>query len=430
MSGLLLSLLALLLFLALLLSCVFSGGETAITVVNPAKLIQLKGKNDRRVTLLLDLHNDKERVISTILLCNNVVNILASSISAFFVVNFFGSIGILVSTCVMSVIIVIFGEIFPKTYAINHPETLGMYLAPFMVILVRLFGSLVKYVNLVVGVLVKWFAPSSDSTKVFSPYDAIRGLIMLHKKSYVQQNTQKNLEVINNMLDLTELHVDKIMTHRKDVYSLNINLPKDELIQLVLGTTYRWIPLWEERDDNFVKVLNAVQLRIACANDQDIKMKDYLTEPSFIPETTLVSVQLHNFKVNKADFSIVIDEYGNAIGIVTFFDIIEEIIGEAVYTHNYKDIKDSGDNGYIINGRIPIRDLNKKMGFNFPTDHNRTFAGMIIDEIERIPNEGEVFEMFGCTLEILKMRNNKLVSVKVKRIKEGTGDEGLHTSAG
>lgn len=415
MSGLLIVFLAGFLIFALCLSCVLSGSETAITAVNPARLVHLKEKKNEKAALLLELHNDKERVIGTILLCNNVANILASSISTFLIIDFFGSLGIVISTFAVSAVIVIFGEIFPKTYAINHPEKLGILFAPFIAFLVRVFGPLMKYINLIIGVSIKWFNSSSDSNQTFSPYDAIRGLIMLQKKSYLH-NVQKNLEVISNMLDLTELHVDKIMTHRRDVYSLNIDLGRDELLRLVLSSTYRWIPLWKERDDNFIKILDAVQLRNAYANNQEISLNEYMREPAFIPDTTLVSVQLHNFKINKIDFSIVVDEYGNAIGIVTFFDIIEEIIGEAVYTHNYRDIQERDDGSYLINGRIPIRDLNKKMGFDFPTEHNRTFAGMIIDEIERIPSEGETFEMCGCILEILKTRNNKLVLIRVKRL--------------
>ncbi|AHX11334.1 transporter associated domain protein [Neorickettsia helminthoeca str. Oregon] len=416
MSGLLVVFFLILLFASLLLSCVFSGSETAITAVNPAKLTQLKNKGSTKAALLLELYDDKERVISTVLLCNNVANMFASSVSAFLVIDVFGSLGIIISTFVVSAVVVVFGEILPKAYAISHPEDLGMFLAYFISFVVKIFGPLVQYLNIVIKISLKWFNPLKCSSEILSPYDTIRGLLVLHKKSHSQQNVQKNLEVIGNILDITEIHVDKIMTHRRDVCSINIALSKEDIMRTVLSSRYRWIPLWKDKDDNFVKVLDASRLRIACANKFKINLRDYLEEPLFVPGSTLVSVQLHNFKVNKNDFSIVIDEYGNAIGVITFSDIMEEIIGEAVYTHNYQDIKESGDGAYIINGRIPIRDLNKKMGFNFPTENNHTFAGMIIDEIERIPSEGEIFEMCGCVLEILKKKSNKIVSVKLKRV--------------
>lgn len=288
-----------------------------------------------------------------------------------------------------------------------------MRLSRFIHLFSQIFYPLIKYLNVLIAFLLKQFSQSAQDATILSPSDVIRSMISLHGKDYVKGNALKNLEVIGNVLDITEINIDKIMTHRKDIFSINIDLSEEEIIRIASLIDYKNIPLWQDERDNFSYILNAERMDCDLKRSTYTNLKDYIEKPVFIPDITLVSIQLHNFKVSKKNFAIVIDEYGNAVGLVTLSDILEEIVGEAIYTHNNKDIKKLKDGSCIVNGRIPTRDLNRKMNFKFSTQHNQTFAGMIIDEIERIPEEGEVFNMHGCQLEILRKRSNRLIYIKI-----------------
>jgi Mg2+/Co2+ transporter CorB len=404
------------LFICIILSYCFSGGETSVTVADLAKLHRLKMQGNKKVDLVIRLKNRKEEVISSILLGNNLVNILSSSIATFLAIKLFGSMGIIVSAVVMTLVILIFAEILPKTYAINNPENVSIFLSRFLYFFLKLFYPVIKYINKTVNLLLVLTGGYSNKLEIISPSERIRNLILLHKKEYSQQNIQKSLEVISNIVDLTEMHVDKIMTHRDDIISINANLDEKEIIKIAVMSDYKNIPIWENRNDNFVNILNVEKLICELRKSSIVVLENCFEKVTFIPNTTLVSVQLHNFKVSKGTFAFVIDEYGNVIGIVTLSDILEEILGEPIYSHDHRDIEKIGEDTYIINAKLPVRDINKRIKTNFPTKHNQTIAGMIINEIERIPEEGEVFEIRGHKIEVLKKRNNRVVLTKIIRL--------------
>lgn len=435
MSLLLLIFLPFILVLCTVCSFIFSGGETSITASNTAKLHRLKLQGHPKAELILKLKNRQEQVVGSMLLGENILNIFSSAVSTFLAVELFGSAGVFISTILMTLIILIFADILPKTYALSQPEKMAMSLGKIILFFVTIFSPLIKSINKALNIILR-LSGRTPGGEIISPSEAIRNLILLHKKEENESVLQKNLEVINNILDVTELHIDKIMTHRKDIFSLNADLPQAELINKAIAQDYSHVPLWKESPDNYIGILNTGKLISALKNREDIVFTDYIEDPSFIPETTLVGAQLHNFKINKNNFSVVVDEYGNLKGVITLSDILEEIIEDPIYSstkpsfdkNRIKEIKsEEGQEKeyFIIKGKTPIRDVNRKLQSNFPTQSNQTFAGMIIDEITRIPEEEEIFQLYGYNIEILKKKGNIVWLIKLYKIEEKTLEKAM-----
>ena len=398
----------------------FSASETSITVASSAKLSKLKSDGNKKAGIVLDLKKKKEQVISSILLGNNLANILSSSIFTFIAIEFFGPFGILVSTILMTFVILVFAEILPKMCAIKYPENSAMRLSIFVKVFLKIFYPVVKYINNFISHAINRFCPNPKEQSKMSASDIVRGMMIASAYDtntyHSEQNIKKSLEVIGNVLEIAEIHIDKIMTHRRDFFCLDVNLSAKEIINAALASNYSKIPIWRQKKENIVFVLDAKKMKADAKNHFDLEVKNYLKIPTFAPETTLVSVQLHNFRAEKKDFAMVIDEYGNVIGLVTISDILEEILGGKVY----KDAQDAkqniaklSDGSFVVSGKISVRDLNRQINCNFSTQSNQTFAGMIIDEVERIPEEGEIFDINGFCIEILKNRNNMLVLVRI-----------------
>ncbi len=403
------------------LSAFFSGAETAMTATSKARMHELEKRGDKRAKRVQDLIAKPERLIGAILLGNNLVNILASALTTSLFISLFGANGVIYATLIMTMLVLIFGEVMPKTYAINNPDRYALFVSPIIKVIVALFAPVVLAVEFVVRRTMRLFgADISKGQSILSPRDELRGAIDLHHKegSFVKHDR----DMLGGILDLENLEVSDVMIHRTKMHTLENNLTPSQIISNVLESGYTRVPIWQDDPDNITGVIHAKNLLAelhAKKGDVDkVDIQSLCTEPWFVPETTPATDQLNAFLRKKVHFAIVVDEYGEVMGIITLEDILEEIVGQIADEHDTADAEISRESGgsFVIKGETPIRDLNRLHDWNLPDDEATTLAGLVIHEAQIIPDPGQTFTFHGFRFEVLKKLRNQITSIRVTNI--------------
>lgn len=417
--GLILS--ALVVLILIVASAFFSGSETALTAASRARMHALEQDGNRRAQLVNRLLATPERIIGTVLLGNNLVNILASSLMTGLLIALFGEFGVLYATAVMTIIIVIFGEVLPKTYAIAYPDRIALGVAPVMRILVRVLWPLTAAVQFIVSQILK-LTPGTrdDEANILAPHEELRGAIELqHKEGAV---ARVDADMLGGVLDLLDLKVLDIMVHRTKMRTLNIDNPPDKLVEEVLKSHYTRLPVWEEEPENIIGVLHTKDLLVALGgvnwDHAKLDIRELLKEPWFVPDATGLKDQLNQFLKRKAHFALVVDEYGEVQGLVTLEDILEEIVGQISDEHDVQDtaIRPQADGTVNVDGSVPIRDLNRHMGWDLPDEEATTIAGLVIHEAQTIPEPGQAFTFYGYRFEVLRKNRNRITALRLKHL--------------
>ncbi len=416
--GQLLILVLSIIFVLLILSFLFSGAEIGLTSISRSRVNKLKLDGNKKAKVIDHLLNKKELTIGTILLGNTIINITCSALLTAIVINFFGNEGVFLLTITMTFCILLFCEVLPKTYAMQNPEKFTSFSAYFVLFFVKIFSPLTSGIQFIVNLILKLCGPHKDR-EVISAADAMRNIIVLHRSEGTM--LKQDLDMLNSILDLAETEISEIMTHRRNLFSLDIDRNKEELIREILTSSHSRVPLWQKEPDNIIGVVHVKNLINALREKdnrtEEVNITQVMSKPWFIPESTPLSVQLHNFRKNRKHLAVVVDEYGALQGIVTLEDILEEIVGEIsdehdVITENF--IKKISDNMYHIEGKSTIRNINRQLHWNLPDEEATTLAGMIVNEIERIPDEGEEFSMYGFYFKILKKDKNTITAIEVR----------------
>jgi Mg2+/Co2+ transporter CorB len=403
----------------LMLSAFFSGSETALTATSRARIHQLEGEGDRRAARVTRLISDRESLIGAILLGNNLVNILASALATAMFLRLFGQAGVAYATVFMTALILVFGEVLPKTYAISNPDRAAMNAAVPITLLVRLLGPIVATVKLFVRSTLKLFGVSVEGD-VMSPHEEIRGHIELHHSEGAVDTTDRTM--LGGILDLRDYTVADVMVHRKNMEMLDVDLEPRAAVAKALESRHTRIPLWRDDTENIVGVLHAKDLsRALNAAGGDLSLIDIpkiAREPWFVPETTSLLEQLNAFRTKREHFALVVDEYGALMGLVTLEDILEEIVGEIEDEHDrpVEGIQPQPDGSVLVNGAVSIRDLNRTLDWNLPDDEAVTIAGLVIHEAQTIPEPGQVFSFYGRRFEITRRRRNQLTQIKISTL--------------
>mgnify|MGYP001173414833 CR=1 FL=1 len=392
----------------LLLSAFFSSSETAITRISDAKALQWDNKYKKAKFLL----EAREKVISTLLLGNNIVNILASVLATSVLIKLFGDKGIIYTTIIMTALIFIFSEILPKTYAIRRAEELILSTAPITVF----FNYILSPISTTVHNLVGLFLSLISREKTKSDWKQnLRGAILLEKK---QGNFRKRESImLENILDLSEVKVSEIMTHRKDIKSINIEENIDEIINIALNGRFTRLPLWKENPDNIVGTIHIKDLLRAKNLNDNININELVQKPLFISENTSLSDQLNQFKKFTIQMVFVIDEYGDLQGLITLEDVLEEIVGEIF---DEFDKPTSGpivlsDNSVDVDGNMTIRDLNRFMDWELPDEEASTVAGLVIDKAQKLPKVKEIVNIKTFSFTILERQRTRITKLNIKR---------------
>jgi Mg2+/Co2+ transporter CorB len=405
----------------ILVSAFFSGSETGLTATSRARLTEIERRGSKRAAIALKLTEAPERLIGSLLLGNSIANITASAVATAALVKAFGDNGAVIASGIMTVIIVIFAEVMPKTYAIAYPDRVALAVAPIMRVFTAVLGPILLTVEVIVKFTLKLFGVNiDDNTSVLSAHDELRGAIDLHHKEDTLVKTDRDM--LGGILDLKDLEVADIMIHRTKMVTLNAELPVPDIINEMLKSGHSRIPLWKGNPDNIVGVLLAKSVFAAFqkhgGDSSKINIEELMTEAWFVPDTRPLEDQLNAFKRRKSHFALVVDEYGEVQGLITLEDIIEEIVGDikdefdAVAT----GVRKTRDGAYVVDGAVPLRDLNRAFDWELPDEEATTLAGLVIHEARMIPEQGQVFSFHGFKFEVLKKRKQQVTSVKVTPI--------------
>ncbi len=401
------------------LSALISASETSMTAASRGRMHQLEREGDRRAARVNKLMNDQENMIGAILLSNNALNIGASALATSVLgAAFPGPVGVLITTVGMTVLVVIFGEILPKTLAITRPEAVARTLSLPIWWVVQIFGPLARVAQWVVRQTLRPFGiKMSMETDVLAAHQEIRGAVEYHHSEGVVESRDRRM--LGGVLDLSEMDVSEVMVHRKSVEMLDAGLPPRELVQQALECGHSRVPLWRDNPDNIVGVLHVRDLVKVMAQDDwnldSIDVMDLARKPWFTPETTKLKDQLNGFLKKRNHFALVVDEYGDLKGVVTLEDILEEIVGEIDDEHDttVEGLRVQPDGWVETAGTVTVRDLNRALDWDLPDDQAVTVAGLLIQEAEAIPEEGETFFFFGHRFEVARRRRNQITELRI-----------------
>jgi Mg2+/Co2+ transporter CorB len=412
--------------LLLVLSAFFSGSETALTAASRARMHALELEGNQRARAVNNLLAAPERIIGTVLLGNNLVNILASALTTSLLIGLFGEVGVAYATIVMTALVVIFAEVLPKTYALAFPDRISLTVAPVMRVLIVILKPLMMTVEFVVRQVLK-LTPTrvDDEANILAAHEEIRGTIELQTKEGAV--ARHDADMLGGVLDLRDLQVADIMVHRTKMETLNADDPPQDIVDELLKTQYTRVPIWKDEPENIVGVLHTKDLFSALGNaGWDVTKLDIMSfavQPWFVPDTTGLKDQLNHFLKRKAQMALVVDEYGEVQGLITLEDILEEIVGQIADEHDTHEvqIRLQPDGTVNVDGTVAIRDLNRQMDWNLPDEEATTIAGLVIHEAQTIPEPGQAFTFYGYRFEILRKSRNKITALRVSPAGRGAG---------
>jgi Mg2+/Co2+ transporter CorB len=384
-------------------------------------MLRLSKQGNRDAGVVSSLFGMRERMIGALLLGNNIGNIGASALATGIFTAWFGDVGVLYATGVMTVMVVIFAEVLPKTIAINAPDRVSLLVARPMKLMVYLLGPLLTLIEAIVrGLMTVLGIKIGHNQPILSPIERLRGAVdLLHHEGKVEKQDR---DMFGGLLDLRELQVSDVMVHRTEMVMINADLPPEELVREVLATEYTRIPLWREKPENIIGVLHAKDLlRAIRASEGDTARIDVSTialPPWFVPEMRPVSEQLKAFRRRKTHFALVVDEYGEVEGMVTLEDILEEIVGDIADEHDVvvAGVRAQPDGSVVVDGSVPIRDLNRAMDWHLPDEEATTVAGLVIHEARSIPERGQSFTFHGFRFRVLRRERNRITALRIVEV--------------
>jgi Mg2+/Co2+ transporter CorB len=404
-------------FILLLISAFFSGSETSLTAASSVHMHGYEKNGNKRAALVNKIRGKKDRMIGALLLGNNLVNILASALATSVLIKLFGETGVIYATFVITILVVIFGEVMPKTYALHHADTLAMKVAPFVSVIIWLFAPVTEAVAWIVRMFFKLFGSDLTKVKTGSHLELIRGVIEMHHGP--EQETQEQRAMLRSILDLAEVGVEDVMIHRKNVTMINADQPAKNAVAEILECPFTRVPIYNNNQDEIIGVIHVKELlrnlQKHDGNMDKIDIVEIAQEPWFIPEGTSLYDQLQAFRARRAHFAIVVDEYGSILGIVTLEDILEEIVGEIDDEHDRQvlGVRRNKDGSFTIDGDTTIRDLNREFEWGLPDEEYATIAGLILFEAKMLPTAGQSFTFYGFKFDVIKRQRNQLTKIKV-----------------
>lgn len=405
-------------FIVILLGmgAIISATETAITAASPGLIQKLKLEGNKKAELLLGLLKIKEKVISTLLIGNSIANTLCTTIATGVFIEIFGDdMGTVISSIVMSFTIIIFSEVIPKAIAVAKSEKIALTATSALIV----FLKILKPINIALIYITKVFCFifRIDLRQKVSAADEVRGVIEHHLS---EGNVFKDdRDMLGGILDIRNLVIADIMVHRSNIITINIDTPTDKVIKTVLSSNHTRIPFWENNPDNIIGILHVRDLLSKIYNTKskitEMDIRSLLSETVFVPDNSLVTQQLQMFREGQTHLACVVDEYGDLQGIITLEDILEEIVGQIYDEHDTGKSKiiAKSKSEFIVDGSVPIRDLNREFNWQIPENEATTLAGFIITKMERLPNQGEFIIEKNLKMIVQKKSENRIKTIQV-----------------
>jgi len=396
----------------------FAGAETALTAASRARMHALEMGGDKRAKLVNRLIGMRGRLISAMLLGGQLVTIGSSAIATSLLLDVFGDRGVWAATVIMTALIVVFGEVTPKTIAIAYPDRVSLFIAPAVLFFVTVFGPIVSAVEtLVRGFLRLCGVSLTERDPGVTGHEELMGAVdILHREGGVEREER---DMFGGLLELAEIPVSDIMVHRTKMRLIDADLPPEELVREVIDSPYTRMPLWRGEPDNIVGLVHAKDLLRAYAavggDAKKLKVGELMHEPWFIPESTTLRDQLQAFLRRGTHSALVVDEYGVVQGLVTLEDIIEEIVGDIRDEHDEAvlGVRKQRDGSVVVEGSVTIRDLNRAMDWSLPDEEAATVAGLVIHEARAIPEPRQTFSFHGFRFEVLRKQRNRIAALRV-----------------
>ncbi len=411
----------------LVLSAFFSGSETALTAASRGKLRAQADRGSQGAKQALRITEDNERLIGSVLLGNNLVNILATSLATALFTRAFGETGVAVATLVMTVLVLVFAEVLPKTYAIINSEKAAAAVAPIISVVVMVFAPIVSAVRLLVrGVLGVFGVKVDPDSHILAVREEIVGALQLgHSEGVVEKEDRDR---ILGALDLGDRAVEEIMLHRSGIEMIDAANSPEDILQQCLNSPHTRLPVFRDEPENIIGVVHAKDLlramykQVTGSGDASKRLKrfkltDVAMPPYFVPETTTLDDQMRQFLRMRTHFALVVDEYGSLQGLITLEDILEEIVGEITDEFDPDSeipVTRTEDGNYLVDGAATIRDLNRATDWNLPDEEANTVAGLVIHEAQMIPTIGQVFSFHGFRFEVVARKGNRITGLKIR----------------
>lgn len=407
-------------FLLLFLSALFSASETAFTSISKAQMHRLFKEGKRTARYVQIMQQNLDRLLSAILLVNTLVNICGTALMTGLLMSFLGESGIGLATVLMTFLILTFSEVMPKVYALKNPEKIALRLGLplyFIYIFLSPFVSVIRYI-----VTKSWrlFGVVVDEA---APLKPAREDLLYFLEMYSDLNQQKEVQMLQSVLDLSEVSVSEVMLHRKDMFTLSGDLTVQEAFEITVKSPHTRFPIYKEGPTDIIGTLHIKALMTALKVEPAAKIYDLCRKPAwFIPETKLLLHQLQSFRTRKEHMAFVVDEYGDLQGLITLEDILEEIVGDIIdeYDRAPSKIHVRENNTIVLDGHTTIRDFNRSLNQNLPDEEAATLAGLLIHEAEDVPTIGQIFHFHGLRFEVLKKEKNRILLIKVTILKNDT----------
>lgn len=409
-----------LLLLLIVLSAFFSGSETAMMAVNRYRLRHLAKGNHRSAQVAEKLLQQPDKLLGTILIGNTLANIFASSVATLIALRLWGDVGIALATLVLTLVILIFSEATPKTIAALTANRLSLVVAWPLIVLLYLLYPVVLLVNGVSNAILRLL-------RIEKPTSTTDHLSLEELRTVVDEAAGRipvrHKLMLLRIMDLKEMTVDDIMVPRHEIIGIDLEEDWDSILHQLRHAQHTRLPLYADSIENLIGMIHVrdvIHFLGEAHEETDSACKAALKEMAhdiyYLPEGTPLTKQLLNFQVNKRRLGMVVDEYGDLLGLVTLEDILEEIVGEFTtdIASTGEDIEPQADGTYLVDGGINIRELNRQLHWHLPTDGPKTLNGVIVEYLEFMPGPGIGLKMEGYAMEIISMQDQKIKTVKIK----------------
>lgn len=399
------------------LNAFFSLAETALTAASRAKMANLEKEGDPKAARVNKLLEERADMIGAILLGSNLVTIAASAIATAMFSQAYGPAGAAIATAILTPLLLIFGEVLPKSMAINGADDIARSVSLPVQIMIKVLAPVMYLLTGLVALLMKLMGIKGEVYTTEQALAEIRGAVELGRQSgHIEKSDHDR---IGGVLSLIELDISDVMIHRTNIKSLDISKPPREIISQMLANPHSRMPLYDDEPENIVGILNTKDMLQAIVekngNIDDIDIKSVMKEPWFIPDTTTLQEQLEEFLKKRNHFALVVDEYGVLQGLVTLEDILEEIVGDIIDETDVakQGIRPQGDGSIYVDGWVPIRDVNRHMDWDLPDEDAVTVAGLVIHEAQAIPNQMQAFSFHNYRFLVLRKKGNQILALRI-----------------
>lgn len=405
----------------LLAAAFFAGSETALTGASRARMHTLENDGDERAKIVNRLREKKEKLIGALLLGNTLVSVSVGSLATSATMTTLGEKFVLPVTFLVAVLMLIFSEVMPKTYALIHADKMALSMARAVSFVVTVLSPITHAVEKIVSGFFHLLGVDRSGVTSAAQEEELRGAINMlgsHEDDEDEEGSERRA-MLRSVLDLADVTVEKIMIHRKNVKTINADLPIARIVDEVLHSSFTRMPVWRDNPDNIIGIAHArllLQEMRHCNGDvSKVNIANIMIDPWFVPESTTLFDQLQAFRRRREHFAIMVDEYGALMGVVTMEDILEEIVGQIDDEHDMTvmGVRPQPDGTFIVDGKVTIRDLNRELDWAIPDEDYSTVAGLLIYESQRIPSVGQTFTFYGFRFEILKKQRNQVTSVRI-----------------